>query len=416
MGKITTKNILPSCVFTLLLFLMCLEGISDIALVQTFFKHIDEVLVLGCIVYLVVHIHYVFRKKWLLLYLWLGFMAIGTVSSLVFRYQGLVPAAIDAVVVISKFMVGYLTAYVYTCLHQNDLSHRLAGAARILSVVLFVIAVHDIFLPPFFPKSEYRYFTESLVLMFPHATYLAAAMVTLLVLLGYTNQNNKNLPYMLMATFVGMMTLRGKAMAFFAVYWVLYVFILVFKNSNYISLMVGGGLCSVIISFEQISDYFLTSTRYSPRQILLTDSISLAASHFPLGTGFGSFGSTIAAQYYSPLYEALGYTENYGMSPTDTMYLSDSFWPEILAQFGFVGTILFVAIVVCFVILCIRKLKTNRVAGFSMLAILINMLINSMAESSFFNPASFLLFIAFGVFEAEKPSDTVKRKGVLSNE
>ena len=36
-----------------------------------------------------------------------------------------------------------------------------------------------------------------------------------------------------------------------------------------------------------------------------------------------------------------------------------------------------------------------------MLMILVNMLINSMAESSFFNPASMLLFAIFGLIEAE---------------
>ncbi len=401
MGKINTKNLLPGCIFTVLLFLMCLEDLTDNSALRFLFKHIDEVLVLGCLAYLVLHIHYLFCKKWRLLYLWLGFMAIGTVSSILFRYQGLIPSVVDAIVVISKFMVGYLTAYVYASLHPGKLTQRMTGAARIITLILFVIAVHDLLMSPFFPRGDYRYFTRSLLLMFPHQTYLAAATVTLLVLLGHTDRFHKNLPYMLMATFIGMMTLRGKAIAFFAVYWVLHICIMVFKNRNYAGMLIGGGLGSVVIGFEQISTYFLNTSRYSPRQILTKDSIVLAAEHFPLGTGFGSFGSTIAAQYYSPLYEQLGYPNNYGMGPVGSMFLTDSFWPEIIAQFGFIGTVLFIGILILFVLYSIRTLKKDRIAGFSMLMILVNMLINSMAESSFFNPASFLLFILFGLIEAE---------------
>lgn len=401
MGKIHTKKLIPQCIFTVLLFLMCLESLTDIPLLQKLLKHLDELIVLGCLVYLVLHIHYVLRKKWRLLYLWLGFMAIGTVSSLVYGYQKLIPSIIDAVVVISKFMVGYLTAYVYSSLHHDPLAPRLTFSARAITVLLFAISVHDILFSPIFPKGDFRYFTNSLILMFPHQTYLSAAMVTLLILLGYTNKNNNNIPFMLMATFVGIMTLRGKAIAFFAVYWMMYLCLVVFRVRNYGLLILIGGLGCVVIGFEQISDYFLTTTRFSPRQIMLKDSIPLALSHFPLGTGFGTFGSTIAAQYYSPIYTQLNYPALRGMGPTETMFLTDNFWPEIIAQFGLIGAILFILIVFCFVFDSIKVLRKHVCAGFSMLIILINILINSTAESSFFNPTSFLLFALLGLFEAE---------------
>lgn len=411
MGKTNLKNILPSCAFLVLLFITSLEGLTDNAVLQKILKHIDEFLVLGCMAYLVLHIHYVFRKKRALLWCWLGFLAIGAVSGVVYRYQALIPSVMDAVVIISKFMVGYLTAYVYARLHPGNLADQVAGVTRITTLLFFVIAVHDILLSPFFPKGDYRYFADSLILMFSHQTYLAAAMATLLILLGYTDKNHKNIPYMLMASFVGMMTLRGKAIAFFLVYWVMYICFLIFRNRHYLALLVAGGIGCVIVAFGQITEYFLDNTRYSPRQILLRDSIALAAKHFPLGTGFGSFGSTIADQYYSPLYLELGYDNNYGMGPADSMFLSDSFWPEIIAQFGFIGFVLFLAVVVCFLVAALRKMRVHRQGGFAMLAILLNMLINSMAESSFFNPTSFLLFMIFGICEAKNhPVKTLGEK------
>lgn len=411
MRKFNVNNFFPGVIFALLLFVMCLEGWTDIRILKTFFKHVDELLVLGCYAYLALHIHYIFQKKWKLLYLWIGFMLLGLVSSLIFRYQKIIPAIMDAVVVINKFMVGYLTAYVYGRLHKKNIAACMAGTARMIAVAIFLIAVHDIILPPFFSKGDYRYFTHSLILMFPHQTYLAAAMVTLLILLGYTNENNRNLPYMLMVSFVGVMTLRGKAIAFFAVYWMLYTWIFVLKSRQLAAMLVGGGIGAVFIGFEQITDYFLTTTRYSPRQIMFKDSITLAIDHFPLGTGFGSFGSTIADQYYSPIYTKLGYNNNYGMGADDSMFLTDNFWPEIIAQFGLIGLVIFISVVVCLLLYSIKTLKGNVYAGFAMLMVLVNMLINSMAESSFFNPASFLLFIIFGLCEADGCSGIHVLKG-----
>lgn len=69
--------------------------------------------------------------------------------------------------------------------------------------------------------------------MFPHATYLASSAAVLLIYLGYNNRNGQNLKYMLMATFFGVATLRGKALGFFAVYWFVYIIIKYVKSKNY---------------------------------------------------------------------------------------------------------------------------------------------------------------------------------------
>lgn len=74
---------------------------------------------------------------------------------------------------------------------------------------------------------------------------------------------------------------------------------------------------------------------YSPRNIMLKDSIVLMKSRFPIGYGFASFGSPTASKYYSYLYTLLDYNSKYGMSETDGYFLSDIFWPAILGQFGF---------------------------------------------------------------------------------
>lgn len=399
MKKFNLNNIGSAAIALVFVFLMCLENLTDIGILKTLFRYSDELFTLLCMVYLLRHIHYVCKYKAIIIGSWLVFLATGTISSVLYRYQGLLISAVDGILIISKFIIGYLTAYVYTRLHPGDFCKKANGAVRMLTVILFLLMVHDMILPPIFPKGEYRYFTNSIVLMFPHATYCAAAMATILIFLGYTNEDGGNIPYMILATVIGMLTFRAKALAFFAVYWLLYVCLVVLRLRNVFALLGVGGLGGVIIGMEQILLYFFEVNHYSPRNIMLQDSIELANRYFPLGTGFATFGSTLAAQYYSPVYNQLGYEELDGMQSTNFAYLTDCFWPEIIAQFGWIGTVVFVIVVVLLLILAIRKIKKNVYAGFGMLAIMVFMLINSTAESSFFNPTSLFLFIMFGLFE-----------------
>lgn len=399
MIKFNLKNIGSAAIALVFVFLMCLENLTDIGILQTLLRYSDEMFTLLCMVYLLKHIHFLCKNKAVLLVLWVAFLTIGTISSVVCRYQGLVISAVDALLIISKFMVGYLTAYVYTRLHPGDFCKKINGALRMVTVILFLLMVHDMFLTPFFPRGDFRYFTYSVQLMFPHATYCAAAMATILIALGYTSEDKGNIPYMILATIIGMLSFRSKAMAFFAVYWLLYICLVVLRLRNVFALLGVGGLGGVIIGMEQIALYFFQADRHSPRNIMLQDSIELANQYFPLGTGFASFGSTLAAQYYSPVYTQQGYESLDGMKSTDYKYLTDCFWPEIIAQFGWLGTVVFVIVVVMLLILAVKKMKKNLYAGFGMLIIMVFMLINSTAESSFFNPTSLFLFMLFGLFE-----------------
>lgn len=81
----------------------------------------------------------------------------------------------------------------------------------------------------------------------------------------------------------------------------------------------------LFVSKDQLSTNFGQNVGYSPRLILFKDGIKLMMEHFPFGTGFGSFGSSIAANYYSPIYERLGYQNNYGMSSEYSGFLTDCF-------------------------------------------------------------------------------------------
>lgn len=93
------------------------------------------------------------------------------------------------------------------------------------------------------------------------------------------------------------------------------------------------GIGSAILAMDQIQEYFLTST--SARSLLMQDGVDIAFNCFPFGSGFASFATYMSGAYYSPLYYEYGLNSVWGLMPANPSFVSDSFWPAVIAQFGF---------------------------------------------------------------------------------
>ena len=61
----------------------------------------------------------------------------------------------------------------------------------------------------------------------------------------------------------------------------------------------------------------------------------------PIGAGFATYGSSVAANQYSNLYYLYGFSNRWGMGKNDTGFLVDSYYPQIIAQTGFLGSALY---------------------------------------------------------------------------
>lgn len=94
----------------------------------------------------------------------------------------------------------------------------------------------------------------------------------------------------------------------------------------------------VIFLYENtVTRYLSNEGFYTPRTILLNESLILADSNFPFGTGMGTFGSWMSTVFYSPLYEEIGLSTNYGMTKDFPIFLTDTYWPMIIAELGWFG-------------------------------------------------------------------------------
>jgi O-Antigen ligase len=73
------------------------------------------------------------------------------------------------------------------------------------------------------------------------------------------------------------------------------------------------------------------------RVALYQASLLVARDHFPLGAGLGRFGSWMSRTEYSDLYHEYGLDRVYGLSPQNPVFITDTFWPQVLGELGVIG-------------------------------------------------------------------------------
>ncbi|WP_144835093.1 hypothetical protein [Microbacterium sp. BH-3-3-3] len=112
----------------------------------------------------------------------------------------------------------------------------------------------------------------------------------------------------------------------------------------------------IILAFDEIAAEFhsLIDAYFAPdsreaRTVLMAGAVRLASEYFPLGAGFGRFASRTAAVDYSPEYFRLGMNTVYGLGPGPNQgaFLTDTSWPAVIGEAGWIGAACFVIGLIC---------------------------------------------------------------------
>ncbi len=107
---------------------------------------------------------------------------------------------------------------------------------------------------------------------------------------------------------------------------------------------------SFLLRFLAVKSYVgTTGTDTQARTALTLKCVDVARDYFPWGSGLGTFASEPAATHYSQLYYAYGLSNVFGLEPYagqpgHPTFLLDTWWPHIVGEFGFLGTLLFLAL------------------------------------------------------------------------
>lgn len=335
------------------------------------------------------------------------FTLVGLLGNLIYQYQPIGIVLIDVYTNL-KFYLMILTGY-EIMRYIRPRRQQMIRHVNFVTVLLFVLLLIDIAMN-IFPTAGYRYGVKERYLIFAHATHMAAACVFLLSLL-LLYYDKKCIKYIIMNIILLVATLRVKALAGAAGFVIIFYLVTVKKEKIKIGHMFILLLCVVVIAWDQISFYYFELSGQSARSVMTVTSFEILRDYFPIGTGFGTYASQQAGVHYSPVYVKYGFEKYYDLRRGEGFF-SDTFWPIIIGQTGFVGLCSYLVMLWRLFRNCIKTRAVSNNAYAMVMFIFLYLIISSTSESAFCNPISIPLAMLLGFAVYMKNYGTVFEKVV----
>lgn len=318
-----------------------------------------------------------------------------------------------------KFPVVMLLAPELIRVTEQD-RKKIAKCARVLVVIATLVAIVGYVIDIGVYTNDTTRVLKTFEFFYQHCTFFVSAYVIVLAAL-IEESIKKNRYYIILCCALLFMTQRTKA--YFIIALVLGIMIIgsdvvvkFFKMiPNKVKIkwkyFVVAAVVLVIAAWIIGKDKVLYHFQYglwAARPALYIVGTFLARDFFPIGSGFGTFASSLSGEYYSNLYYMYGIAGVNGMTPEAYSYMGDVFWPYIYGQLGVLGFMLYIAVIVYFFIMHLRKVK-NRNQLIVFLVIWVYALFASTAEAFFTNGTALQMALALVLFIGGKTTQGNRR-------
>lgn len=316
-----------------------------------------------------------------------AFLLCGLIGNLIYKFQPLWIAAVSAVLAVKFFMIllsaGYIQKYLQINLEDQEI------AAEVLSLLWFGYYL----LSFIFPQDIIQ----------PAAYDICAKSTLLFVLLIFCTHKKVWLYRISLLLMVAMLVLSGKEKAYGAilVFVVLYYIIIHKKIKTDLRYILYIAVPVVLLAWEKIYYYYIQGQGKYAKSLMVNTSLKIARDYFPIGTGFGTFGSTYATNHYSPVYHMYGFGENYAMNENTRMYLKDVFWPVLFGETGIMGTILYCGLIVILFMQIQRVFYYDKKKYMLLIFMFVYMLITTFSEAGFMQPMVMVFAFVMGTLLEE---------------
>lgn len=327
------KRVAP-IIFPYILVMLC--DLFNI-LLPSFFKYTDEVIVILAFIMWIMRVINKRNNNGMFIYILVLFL-LGIAGNIIYiindNYKNVV---IDC---FSFFKPMILLLYILSVkekYHWDKINYLLVKISKNIIIILTAGAIVSMFKAGIMQDIEgnFSFFTE-------YCGTIGFWCITFLAIL-YENMNNKFLIYYFLTVFIILRTGSGLALLSAVIMFAMYLFIGKKKKFKwyYIFILVP---IALYVSRDEISNYLLNQN--APRALLIRYSFITANKYFPFGSGFGTFGSRVAAEDYSQLYKLFGFNRIWGLSEGYHPYLLDNYYPQIIGQTGYLGCIAFVMLII----------------------------------------------------------------------
>ena len=326
------------------------------------------------------------------------YIIIGILSNIISGYQSIAGIVTDILLQL-KFFFGIATTF-YLFRNVNIDLHRRVLKRHIkllLSILLSLVLIDK--MANIYPKGDGRFGLSSEMLFFGHPTGLASVsfFLMLMIMLLY-DRRSRDFLFVVIGAILVLSTLRFKAIAAVVTFGYIYFITVVRKKRVTGKRLMPFIPIAVWIGWDEFYGYYLSPTSiYVARGALFHTGLSIAKKYFPFGTGFGTFASDPSGKYYSAVYRVFGINDVWGLSPENASLVSDTFWPMVLGQTGFLGIVIYILIV----FYLFRLIKPAELIDKGLytagVGAIVYLLFSSIAESAFVNPLALPLAFIIGL-------------------
>ena len=373
--------------------------------VSIVFSYIDELLAIYAVFSLLIRMvsgQKIHKDELIILALLLLLIVIGVIGNVSFGIFTNTYSIIIDIISTTKVWLSYFLVIIQNWKKDalDNLIQDIACIARVLVWILFgcllISQVVDINM-----SGGVRYGIKAFKFLFDNAgncSKLFYFLVPVLTADLYYKKTTYKKMVIGVALFVWLFTLRSRAIAFIAIY-ILVMFFTGIKKNQTIKLkfiyVVPILLVAVLLTWDQIVFYFDSDTQ--ARAVLFKYGLITLKDFFPIGAGFGTYGSDIAKTNYSKLYHKYGFNRIYGMSENTAYYLNDNYWPMIMGQFGLLGLIVTVTVLFLFMKRVLKDLNTNKYFYLAGLFALGWLMLSSVASKSYSEFSTICVFLFVGL-------------------
>ena len=206
-----------------------------------------------------------------------------------------------------------------------------------------------------------------------------------------------------MILMIVMLILCGKEKAYGAIiaFAVLYYLIVKRKVQTKVRYFLYLAVPIFLLAWDKIYYYYVEGHGRFAKSLMTGSALQIALDYFPIGTGFGTFGSTYAKQYYSPVYMIYGLADHPELGENSRLYLTDQFWPILLGENGVLGTIIYCGLLLLLFAQIQRVFYYQKKKYFLLIYLYVFLLMTTFSEAGFMQPMVMIYAVVMGILLEE---------------
>lgn len=403
--KLKVKYYVSDLIAILIFILTLVEMFSFIGF-GSFLGYLDEVVALTCILKICLTLYEgrYSKSDYYIIFFSILLLIVGICGNIIFKYRTNILLIFLDIIATYKGILYYLAfkSIKLNSLQIQSIVKLTCNLFFILIILMFPFSLLNLFVDVGM-GSEIVYGLRSFRFVFggPGNCSLIFYVILTSILTKISIQNNIYIYdkiYLGLSLFVCISTLRSRMIAFVIIFFLLYFIMFIMNKRTNFRIKLWHILFALVLIYaighDKINFYFNNSN--TARYNLLYYGIVTLLKCFPIGSGFATYGSSIAADYYSPLYIEYGFPYIYGLGPGNGTFSNDGLWGEILGQFGFIGTIAFCLI---FIVLFLSLLKKaiNKYDKFLYIYVVLILFLGSIGTKTVMHFVIIPVFILLGI-------------------